>query len=406
MMLRCLLLLILISPSFLYSQYRKDVRNFAECYENSFIGHPGDYELQFTGRYGIETDFNAYSSLSELELNNTFWYSFVAPHEGLFLFSGIAEESSMMDILIFSKEQGFDKHDEIKNTSICDDINRGTAVIERIMKVNTADTFGLNKAPNEQFMYGLRLSEGQEIYLMFNSSQSIRFKAFLNVKFEVNFSAVNVAELKKSIDVRKNKKYASLRVHLRDKSTGLPIKGKMIVRNSKKLNGLYNGSEFIFSIRNRESLSLSIDAEGYFFIDKHLFLEEDKDHELTLWLEPAELGRRIELDGIQFEVGSSEFIKGAEYKLARLKDFLLLNSSIHIEIRGHVHEYGESTFAGKRMSSSRAKAVMKYLIDNGIERSRLSANGYGNEFMIYPEPKFDWQEQANRRVDIRIIKND
>jgi outer membrane protein OmpA-like peptidoglycan-associated protein len=162
----------------------------------------------------------------------------------------------------------------------------------------------------------------------------------------------------------------------------------------------------LVSIRNRETLQLSIDVVGYFFQDKEITVEENKDHEMILWLEPANLGKRIELQGIQFKVGSSEFIAGSEEKLGRLKDFLLLNSSVHIEIEGHVYELGENSFAGKRMSAARAKNVMKYLIDSGVDRTRLSAKGYGNEFMVFPEPKFDWQEQANRRVEIRILKNE
>src|SRR5690554_7869 len=408
MLIRFLPLLLLFTSSFLFSQYRMDVRNVADCYGNSFIDHPGDYEFQFTGRTGTETDFSSYSSLSKIEMVNTFWASFVAPHDGLFLFSGITEGGAM-NILLFSGEKGFggsSNEAAYKSTSICDNINSGTAVIERIMKVEGQDTFGLNKSPNAQFMYGLRMSAGEEIYLLFNSSLKKRIKAFLKVQFEVDYSGVDVEALKKPIDIRGNSKHSELRVSLRDKSTGLPIVGKIIVKNSKKLNGLYDGSDFFFSIRNRENLSLSIDVEGYFFQDKELLVEENVDHEMILWLEPANIGKRIELQGIQFKIGSSEFVTGAEQKLSRLRDFLLLNSSVHIEIEGHVYEDGESTFAGNRMSLARARNVMKYLVDSGVDKSRLTAKGYGNEFMIYPEPKFDWQEQANRRVEIRIIKND
>lgn len=408
MLLRFLLLLLLLSSHFLFSQYRMDVRNVADCYGNSFINHPGDYEFQFTGRPGTETDLSAYSSLFDIEMNNTFWASFVAPHDGLFLFSGVTE-GGLMDVLIFSREEAFDGSSNESfsgNSDICEDINKGTAVIERIMQVKGDDAFGLNKDPSTQFMYGLRLNAGKEIYLMFNSSLNSRVKAQLKITFEVDYVDIDIEKLKKVTDVRGNKKHSELHVQLRDKSTGLPIRGKMIVKNSKKLNGLYDGTDFFFSIRNREILSLSIDAEGYFFQDQEVLVEENKDHEMILWLEPANLGRRIELQGIQFKTGSSEFVEGVEQKLVRLKDFLLLNSSVYIEIEGHVYEYGESTFAGKRMSIARARSVMKYLIDSGVDRTRLIANGYGNEFMVFPEPKFDWQEQANRRVEIRIIKNE
>jgi outer membrane protein OmpA-like peptidoglycan-associated protein len=407
MLLRLLLLLLLFLPQFLLGQYRIDVRNVADCYGNSFIEHPGDYELQFTGRPGIETDFNAYPSLSNIEVNNTFWTSFTAPHDGLFLFTGFSEEG-LMDFIIFSREKSFG--DKVNNpyvySSVCDNINDGTAVIERILKVKGDAPFGLSKLPDQQFLYGLKMKAGMEIYLMFNTSSNQRIKTQLKVEFEIDFSDIQAKEMISLTDTRGKKECAELNIQLRDKSTGLPIKGKMIVKNSKKMNGLYIGSDFLFSIRNRETLQLSIDVVGYFFQDKEITVEENKDHEMILWLEPANLGKRIELQGIQFKVGSSEFIAGSEEKLGRLKDFLLLNSSVHIEIEGHVYELGENSFAGKRMSAARAKNVMKYLIDSGVDRTRLSAKGYGNEFMVFPEPKFDWQEQANRRVEIRILKNE
>ena len=56
----------------------------------------------------------------------------------------------------------------------------------------------------------------------------------------------------------------------------------------------------------------------------------------------------------------------------------------------------------ERISEARAKRVMMYLIDNGIDRSRLEAVGYGNTRPIFPEPKFFYEEQANRRVEILV----
>src|SRR5690554_8023896 len=216
-------------------------------------------------------------------------------------------------------------------TNICENIKVGTAVIERIVKVKGNQHFGLNKSPNEQFLYGLRMTEGMEIYLFFNASVSQRIKVSLKVEYEVDYSDIDVESLKSITDMRGNSNHSELRIQLRDKSTGLPIKGKLLIDNSKRINGLYSGSDFIFSIQEREHLKLSIDVIGYFFQDQEVFVEAEKNKEIILWLEPAELGKKMEIQGIQFKTGSSELLKGAEVKLVRLKDFLLLNSSIHIE---------------------------------------------------------------------------
>jgi outer membrane protein OmpA-like peptidoglycan-associated protein len=83
---------------------------------------------------------------------------------------------------------------------------------------------------------------------------------------------------------------------------------------------------------------------------------------------------------------------------------MALNSEIRIEIQGHVNAPGmENSGRIKSLSEKRAKAVKSFLKDNGIDGSRLEIMGYGNTEMIYPEPKSVEEEEANRRVEIKII---
>src|SRR5690554_7948519 len=91
------------------------------------------------------------------------------------MFSGITE-NCILDILIFSAQKKEGEESSSSYTNICENIKVGTAVIERIVKVNGNQHFGLNKSPNEQFLYGLRMTEGMEIYLFFNASVSQRIK--------------------------------------------------------------------------------------------------------------------------------------------------------------------------------------------------------------------------------------
>jgi outer membrane protein OmpA-like peptidoglycan-associated protein len=82
---------------------------------------------------------------------------------------------------------------------------------------------------------------------------------------------------------------------------------------------------------------------------------------------------------------------------------LALNAGIKIEIQGHVNETGQSSFDGQQISEARAKRVKKYLVENGINKDRLTTIGLGNTKPIYPNPKLASEEQANRRVEIKII---
>ena len=110
----------------------------------------------------------------------------------------------------------------------------------------------------------------------------------------------------------------------------------------------------------------------------------------------------MQIEEIEFKPGTSEILPESEPKLKRLKDFMALNSEIEIEIQGHVFLIGENGFASQKLSEGRARRVMAYLADNGINKNRMTAVGYGNTKPIYPEPKFAYEEQANRRVEILV----
>jgi outer membrane protein OmpA-like peptidoglycan-associated protein len=46
---------------------------------------------------------------------------------------------------------------------------------------------------------------------------------------------------------------------------------------------------------------------------------------------------------------------------------------------------------------------MNYLIENGIDKERMTAVGYGNTLPVYKDAKFSYEEQANRRVEVKIL---
>jgi outer membrane protein OmpA-like peptidoglycan-associated protein len=110
----------------------------------------------------------------------------------------------------------------------------------------------------------------------------------------------------------------------------------------------------------------------------------------------------MQIEEIEFKSGTSEFMEGSEPKLRRLRDFMALNSDVSVEIQGHVFATGDNSIAAQKISEARAKRVMQYLITQGIDKSRMTAIGYGNTKPVYANPKFAYEEQANRRVEIQV----
>jgi OmpA-OmpF porin, OOP family len=107
-----------------------------------------------------------------------------------------------------------------------------------------------------------------------------------------------------------------------------------------------------------------------------------------------------------------EFATGSD-KIQGATSFSVLNAvasvlDIHkeiflIEIGGHTDNAGVAD-QNRALSQKRAEAVMKYLLDKGIDKGRLQAKGYGPDKPI-ADNKAAPGRQKNRRVEFSILKS-
>jgi outer membrane protein OmpA-like peptidoglycan-associated protein len=117
------------------------------------------------------------------------------------------------------------------------------------------------------------------------------------------------------------------------------------------------------------------------------------------------VGKTITISNIYFHPESDDFLPSSKAGLDKLFLFLDSHPKISIEIQGHVNAPGKTNAPeNNRLSESRARSVMNYLIKRGIPSSRLKAIGYGNTRMIFPDPKNNEEMMKNRRVEVLITK--
>jgi len=115
-------------------------------------------------------------------------------------------------------------------------------------------------------------------------------------------------------------------------------------------------------------------------------------------------GEKMILKDIMFVTGSTEYLPGSIPTLQKLLTDLKQNKKYHIQIQGHIfdiHNYDKNIPVDGRilmLSENRAKTVYNYLVDNGIDSSRLSYIGLQGKFPLYKEAKDD------RRVEIEVTK--
>lgn len=104
--------------------------------------------------------------------------------------------------------------------------------------------------------------------------------------------------------------------------------------------------------------------------------------------------------GINFETGSEKILKTSFKDLDILANLMKEEADLKAEIQGHTDNAGKAD-KNKELSQKRADAVKKYLVDKGIDASRLTAVGYGQEQPIANNNTAAGKAK-NRRVEFKL----
>ncbi len=365
--------------------------SIADCEGAINVFKSGNYSIEFTGKQGYIDDLLNYPSLSAISSKNIVWVSYIADADGVLTLDAKVNEN-FIQMIIFQET----------TSNVCVELSNGTAEIKRIYKGVDQQVVGLDSNVAGGKLYPLSLLAGQKIMIAFTTLE----KTKSTVKFDFNFhydEGSPFSEKEPKVLDKRNDDFApTLTIFARDKETNTPVIGNIIIEDSKELSGLYRCSDLLLTAPKPSKVFVRFDAEGYFFQDKEVKLVATSDQQILFKLERIGKGKSFQIEEIEFIPGTSEIMPESESKLRRLKDFMGLNSDINIEIQGHVFLIGENGFASQKLSEGRAKRVMAYLVENGINKNRMTAVGYGNTKPIYPNPKFAYEEQANRRVEILV----
>lgn len=109
-------------------------------------------------------------------------------------------------------------------------------------------------------------------------------------------------------------------------------------------------------------------------------------------------GLVLTLDNILFEVGKSELKPGASRTLDKIADFLSDQPDQSVIVEGFTDSTGSDDF-NMQLSQERAASVRRYLVSQGIDRSQITARGYGEQYPVASNDTTVGRQQ-NRRVEI------
>ena len=148
---------------------------------------------------------------------------------------------------------------------------------------------------------------------------------------------------------------------------------------------------------------------GYYYVDDVLLKKEKpilavpiKPDDLSQT--PIKVGAIVTLKNIFFETDEYELLPRSFVELHKLLNLLQKHPNMLIEIRGHTDSQGNTDY-NQYLSRKRAKAVVLFLINNGVEAFRLQYKGFGSEIPAASNKTYEGR-QLNRRVEFRILSNE
>jgi len=109
------------------------------------------------------------------------------------------------------------------------------------------------------------------------------------------------------------------------------------------------------------------------------------------------IGKSYKLRRVFFDHDKWDIKPESVDELNKLKSYLSKNPDLCVRLDAHTDSNGSNDY-NKELSRRRAQSVVDYLIDNGIDPTRLSAQGFGEDFPVTTNDTPEGREE-NRRVE-------
>jgi outer membrane protein OmpA-like peptidoglycan-associated protein/tetratricopeptide (TPR) repeat protein len=197
-----------------------------------------------------------------------------------------------------------------------------------------------------------------------------------------------------------------------DSKTRQPINAASVTmyddQGNKVLSKVTNSDGTVeFIVECGKASELEVTMDGYESRKVTVSASEEEEVGVTIALDPIEeiVGpETINLDPIYFDFDKSNITAQAAFELDKLVQIMNKYPDLVINATSHTDSRGPASY-NERLSDRRAKTTVQYVISKGIDKSRISGMGKGEN-----EPKVDCgsnctddEHQLNRRSEFIIV---
>lgn len=128
---------------------------------------------------------------------------------------------------------------------------------------------------------------------------------------------------------------------------------------------------------------------------------------VTLYVDEISFSGPFRLENIQYAYDDAKILPESAAELEKLIGFLQDNPALDVEIHAHTDSKGDDKY-NMTLSQRRAESVVSYLVNNGIDRARLTPKGLGETVPIAPNTLENGADNPdgralNRRTEFKII---
>lgn len=210
------------------------------------------------------------------------------------------------------------------------------------------------------------------------------------------------------IEAESKKSRNKLQFFFADSESKQRIEADAVVRTNLIDTGFVISGHSAYNIPFKSQTDVMAVAAGFMIEKRNYLLPVDSLSIVdTIYLKKITTDAYLEIIPFYFEGNTDKLLPKSKPALSSLLLFLQKNPTVKIEIQGHANGPKRKNLKEfRRLSENRAEAIKKYLTFEGINKKRLSVEGFGNAMMLFPDPQTEEESELNRRVEIKIISVD